>query len=119
MLLAVAVLPRGLWAVGECNQDRAKYCSTVTPAKRAVHACMLAHQTALTPACRDRVLTAEALLQKFKATCQDDARRFCARQQDVQTNDLVDCIKRNSDKFSSSCKDIYHELKAMQYPIFK
>jgi hypothetical protein len=117
MILSMVVWPRAGWSLDACDHDRPVVCNSVTPGHGAIHACMLANLSKLSPDCQNVVQKSEDLLQQFIGQCKDDARRYCAMQMDVRPDDVVACMRQHKEQFSAKCKRIHQQIKAYDYPI--
>ncbi|MCE5263811.1 MAG: cysteine rich repeat-containing protein [Deltaproteobacteria bacterium] len=109
---------------GPCAEDAAKFCTSVESggpaAMISLMECLEAHETELSPGCRDfetgmggaRMERSEVVGQKraFRQNCMNDMVRLCQDAKPTQGG-MIDCLKEHRDELSAPCGTSLNELK--------
>jgi len=62
---------------GPCAADVKKFCGDVKPGQGAIAKCMKAHETELSPACRESSKARAEKAERVREECKADAEKFC------------------------------------------
>ena len=87
-----------------CSQDMIRLCPDVNPGVGGAVACLKAHESELSSACKQKA-------EDARDACQDDAKKFCAAVKgDVGLT--AACLKRRSPELSQDCKASLQHIPA-------
>ena len=102
-----------------CQEDKAKYCSQVTPGDpRKMLACAYAHQDKLSGQCSYALYRASSAMEQMAAalnylaeSCAGDIEILCS---DVRAGEgrIMACLEQNADQISPSCSNAIDETIA-------
>ena len=102
-----------------CKEDKAKYCSQVTPGDpRKMLACAYAHQDKLSGQCSYALYRASSAMEQMAAalnylaeSCAGDIEILCS---DVRAGEgrIMACLEQNADQISPSCSKAIDETIA-------
>jgi hypothetical protein len=97
-------IPANAQAKNPCAEDVAKFCKDVQPGGGRLANCLKAHESELSPTCKDSHDQVKARAKEAHEACADDVQKLC---KDVKPGEgrIVRCLKDNSDRLSSECRD--------------
>jgi hypothetical protein len=76
-----------------CREDARKFCASVQPGEGRAIACLKAHESELTPACKAALPTLERCRQEVQTLCGSGSPR-----------ELRSCLRDNAAKLSPECR---------------
>lgn len=103
-----------------CAQERAQFCSQVTPGEGRLMACMYAHQDKLSPTCERALVEAAVVLERVMESlatvaeaCIPDIDRYCAQ---VPTGEgrLLQCLADHRDAVAPECATALEDMGVMR-----
>ena len=96
---------------GACRDDVKKLCGDVQAGGGRIADCMKAHESQLSPGCKDNMAEMkekrEAKKKELMEACQADIKQFCANVTPGEGREMA-CLKSYDDKISASCKEKLH-----------
>lgn len=112
LLVGSAAFAEHVSGHGACSEDMKKLCGAVKNGDHdAMMKCMRSHDDKLSAPCKDEHAKMMGKMQELKTACQADMDSFC---KDVKKDDhhaMHDCMMKNQDKMSDTCKAAHAKMK--------
>lgn len=87
-----------------CMEEIETYCKDVTPGEGRLLECLIAHDSELSPFCRNKVEQTRARLMEAKRICTPDIEKFCPGVEPGQGR-LLKCLKGRLDALAPACRE--------------
>jgi len=89
---------------GPCAEDVKKFCGDVKPGRGAIAKCMKAHETELSPACRESSKARAEKAERVREECRGDVEKFC---QGVAPGGgrILSCLKSREPELQPACAE--------------
>jgi len=85
-----------------CADDIEKYCKEIKPGGGRIMNCLKAHETELSPSCKEKMCELQGVIKGCEQACAGDIAQFC---KDVQPGGgrIVKCLREHDKQLSPSC----------------
>jgi hypothetical protein len=87
---------------GPCAADVKKFCGDVKPGQGAIAKCMKAHETELSPACRESSKARAEKAERVREECKADAEKFC-KGIAPGSGRILSCLKSRQPELQPAC----------------
>lgn len=99
---------RAMEISADCADDAGKFCKGIIPGGGRIIACLISHESELTPACQAHSAKARAKINAgveklVLGACKQDRDKFC---KDIEPGQgrILDCLKQNRARLKPACK---------------
>lgn len=104
-LMTTIAFAKGKGGHKECREDRLKLCKDIEKGDGKIRDCMFKNLSSISnPSCKSKV----EKWKKIHDACSGDREKLCPG---LKKHELRDCMKKNKDIVSQTCKDIRREFK--------
>ncbi len=103
LMIPLMAQSENIHRTGPCKADFEKFCKDIKPGQGRIAKCMKAHESELSPACRDKIEDDKEKAQAFVKACKPDTDKLC-RGVKPGNGRLARCLKQNESLLSVPCK---------------
>ncbi|MGB8294948.1 MAG: cysteine rich repeat-containing protein [Polyangia bacterium] len=110
VVLSFLLLPLVARAEDACRVDVETLCKDVPPGGGRIMACLKAHESDLSPACKEKLAAGEAKREMVKEACQSDAEKFCKGIRPGEGR-IAACLKAHESELTPACQKLVERVE--------